>query len=187
MSRKSEIVKFARPSKIEYFKRFISTFFSFTFIKQFFKLLAYFTINYVYGQKKASIGKSKVHPTVILRQPELISIGNHCLINHNNVLQAGKKNGKISIGNYVHTGVNVMIFAFNHVFEDLEIPSVLQDYQDIDVVIEDDVWVGAGSIILAGVKIGKGAIIAAGSVVNNDVEPYTIVGGVPAKLLKRRS
>ena len=57
---------------------------------------------------------------------------------------------------------------------------------DAPIVINDDVWIGAGSIILAGVTIGKGAIIAAGAVVNKDVPEYSIVGGVPAKVLKYR-
>ena len=49
------------------------------------------------------------------------------------------------------------------------------------IIIEDDVWIGYGVIITAGVYVGKGAILAAGAVVTKDVEPYTIVGGVPAK------
>lgn len=184
--KRDNIVKFNRPTKWGYIGKIVFTIFSITFIKQLLKLFAYYIINYVYGQKKATIGKSKVHPTVILRQPERIFIGDNCLINHNNVFQAGKKIGKIEIGNYVHTGANVMIFAFNHVFENTNIPSILQDYQDIDVVIEDDVWIGAGVVMLAGVRIGKGSIIAAGSVVNKDVDPYSIVGGVPSKFIKNR-
>ena len=54
------------------------------------------------------------------------------------------------------------------------------------VIIEDDVWVGYGAIILSGVKIGKGIIIAAGSVVTKDIEPYSIVGGNPANFIKYR-
>ena len=55
-----------------------------------------------------------------------------------------------------------------------------------DIIIENDVWIGCSSQILAGVKIGEGAIIAAGSLVNKDVESYSIVGGVPAKLISFR-
>ena len=57
---------------------------------------------------------------------------------------------------------------------------------DQPVIINEDVWVGANVIILKGVTIGEGSIIAAGSLVTKDVEEYTIVGGIPAKILKRR-
>lgn len=186
MNIKKKVV-FNRSSKFTYSYQILSTFFSFFFLKQLFSLFVYYIINYVYGKKNATIGKnSKIHPTVILRQSERIEIGNNCLINHNNVLQAGKKVGKIIIGNYVHTGANVMMFAFNHGFDNLDVPTIKQDYYDGDIIINDDVWIGAGSILLPGIKIGKGSIIASGSVVNKDVPPFTIVGGVPAKILKVR-
>ena len=54
------------------------------------------------------------------------------------------------------------------------------------VVVEDDVWIGHGAIILSGVTIGKGSVVAAGSVVNKDIPPYSIAGGVPARVLKQR-
>ena len=57
---------------------------------------------------------------------------------------------------------------------------------DLDVVIEDDVWVGTGAIILKGVTIGRGSIIAAGALITKDVPPYSIVGGVPARVIKMR-
>jgi acetyltransferase-like isoleucine patch superfamily enzyme len=57
---------------------------------------------------------------------------------------------------------------------------------DQDVVFEDDIWVGSGAIILKGVNIGRGSIIAAGAVVNKDVLPYTVVGGIPAKQISVR-
>ena len=62
-----------------------------------------------------------------------------------------------------------------------------QGFTEVDpIVIEDDVWIGARVIILKGVTIGKGSIIGAGSVVTKDVEPYSIVGGNPAKLIRKR-
>lgn len=57
---------------------------------------------------------------------------------------------------------------------------------DMDVVIEDDVWLGANSVILKGVTIGRGSVIASGAVATKSVPPYSIVGGVPAKVLKAR-
>jgi acetyltransferase-like isoleucine patch superfamily enzyme len=121
-----------------------------------------------------------------MRQGERITIGSHCLINHNNVLQAGKFKGRIVLGNYVQTGPNVMMFAFNHSIEVNGIPMIEQEYWDGDIIIEDDVWIGAGSVILAGVHIGKGAVIAAGAVVNKDIPEYALAGGVPAKVIKYR-
>lgn len=184
---KGKKVKFSRQSKAGYLKDILATIFSVSGIKYWLSLWAYIIVNMAVGRRKAKIGKgSKVHPTVILRQGERIEIGENCLINHNNVLQAGKETGYIKIGNYVHTGANVMMFAFNHSIDDTDVPSILQDYYDADISIGDDVWIGAGSVILAGVKIGKGAVIAAGSVVNTDVQDYAIVGGCPAKFIKSR-
>ena len=184
---KGSKVKFDHPSNREYLVDILGAMFSLTGIKYWFSLWAYVMVNMVVGRRKAKIGLgSKVHPTVVLRQGERIEIGDHCLINHNNVLQGGKEFAKIKIGNYVHTGANVMMFAFNHSIDDTDTPSILQDYYDADVIIEDDVWIGAGSIILSGVTIGKGSVIAAGSVVNKDIPPFSIAGGVPAKILKSR-
>lgn len=181
-------VHFNHPSKIQYLQDILTTLVSIKGIKYWIKLWAYIMVNMVMGQRKAKIGKnSKVHPTVILRQAERIEIGENCLLNHNNVLQAGKECGKIKIGNYVHTGANVMVFAFNHSIDDIDTPSILQDYYDADVIIEDDVWIGAGSVILAGVTIGKGCVIGANSVVTKDIPPYSIATGVPAKVIKTRS
>ena len=54
------------------------------------------------------------------------------------------------------------------------------------VIVEDDVWIGRSAIIMPGVKIGKGSIVGAGSVVTKDIEPFSVVGGVPSKLIKKR-
>lgn len=165
----------------------LSALFSLTYIKWAIYKSLYSIMNFVYGRKMANVGKSDIHPTVIIREGQYVTIGDNCLINHNNVIQAGKSpNGTITIGDNVHTGTNVIMLAFNHGFYTRDVPTKEQDYFEAPIVIEDDVWIGAGAIILAGVTIGKGAIVAANAVVNNDVSPYTIVGGVPAHHIKER-
>lgn len=178
-------VHYQKPSKQYYLKEIIRALPA--LMKDCCSLLAYYGVNHTLGRRAAKIGKSSnVHASSILRYGRNIIIGEHCLINHNNVLQAGKVDAKIKIGNYVHTGANVMMFAYNHGFYTRDTPTKDQDYFEADIVIEDDVMVCAGAIILAGVHIGKGAIIGAGSVVNSDVPEYAIAAGVPAKVVKMR-
>jgi acetyltransferase-like isoleucine patch superfamily enzyme len=80
----------------------------------------------------------------------------------------------------------VSIYAENHLFDHPELSIKEQGVKREFVKIEDDCWIAANTIILAGVTIGRGSVIAAGSVVTKDVPPYSIVGGVPAKVLKSR-
>lgn len=176
-----------KPTSFSYFKKLVWLLFTGRMFKDLFLLLAYYSVNHSLGMRSATIGKtSNIHSTVILRQARNIIIGEHCLINHNNVLQAGKGEAKIKIGNYVHTGANVMMIAFNHGFDSRDVPTIQQDYYDASIIIEDDVWIGGGAVLLAGVHIGKGAIIGAGAVVNKDVPSYSIVAGIPAKVIKYR-
>lgn len=92
----------------------------------------------------------------------------------------------IFIGKNVMIAPNVVIVSFNHGFESLETPMVLQDFSETPVVIEDDVWIASNCTVGKGVRIGKGAIIGANSFVNKDVPPFSIMGGVPAKYIKSR-
>jgi len=95
--------------------------------------------------------------------------------------------GPITIGANVMMGPDVMIYTANHNTARTDIPMIQQGDSDHNpVIIEDDVWIGARAILLPGVHIGKGAIIAAGSIVTKDVPPYTIVGGNPARAIKQR-
>lgn len=94
--------------------------------------------------------------------------------------------GKVEIGNDVLLGPDVVIRASNHRFERRDIPIRRQGHSAGTIVLEEDVWLGAKVVVLPNVLIGKGAIVAAGSVVNKNVEPYTMVGGIPAKLIKER-
>lgn len=95
-------------------------------------------------------------------------------------------NERIYIGQHVMIAHAVSIRDTDHAFENISIPMQQQGIVTAPIYIEDDVWIGHGATILKGVRIGKGAIIAAGAVVTKDVEPYTIVGGVPAKFIRGR-
>ncbi len=110
-----------------------------------------------------------------------ITIGKNCLISEFNVLRG---QGGITIGDNVYTAPHVQILAVNHVYSDPSKPIIQQGITAQGIVIEDDAWIGAGAIILDGVRVGKGAVIAAGAVVSSDVPAHTVVGGVPARVIK---
>ena len=96
-------------------------------------------------------------------------------------------NGDCSIGDYVMMGCDVVVITRNHAFDRTDIPMMHQGFEEErPVVIGNDVWIGDRVIIMPGVHVGDGSIIAAGAVVTHDVPPYTIVGGVPAKVIKSR-
>lgn len=96
-------------------------------------------------------------------------------------------NGKVIIGDNVLMGPEVMMFTHNHNHSRTDIP-MKQQGTGVEKPIEigNDVWIGARCIILQGIKIGNGAIVGAGAVVTKDVPEYTIVGGNPAKVIKKR-
>jgi maltose O-acetyltransferase len=111
-----------------------------------------------------------------------ISIGDYSGIGLNARLQ-----GPLEIGRYVMMGPDVIIYTRNHNIYRTDIPMIKQgDTKAKKVTIKDDVWIGARAIILPGVTIGEGAVIGAGAVVTKDVNPYDIVGGVPAKVIGNR-
>lgn len=82
-----------------------------------------------------------------------------------------------------HVTDNISTFPFKHMLLDSTFYDAISKG---DIIINDDVWIGYGSTIMSGVRVGQGAVIAAGSVVTKDVPPYAIVGGVPAKVIKYR-
>ena len=95
-----------------------------------------------------------------------ITIGRDCLIGEYNVIRG---QGGVQIGDRVYTSPFTQIIAVNHVFDDPTRPFVDQGITAQGIVIEDDVWLGAGAIITDGVCVGKGAVVAAGAVVTKDV------------------
>lgn len=96
--------------------------------------------------------------------------------------------GEIEVGVNVMIGTNVLIVAESHVTERKDLPMVFQPIKSNKIVIGDDVFIGAGAIVLAGVTIGKGSIIGAGSVVLEDTKigEYEVWAGNPATFKKKR-
>ena len=101
--------------------------------------------------------------------------------------QYSEINGKVKIGDNVMMGPHCIIYTRNHKTTCTEIPMILQGFDRYKPVeIGNDVWIGGRVTILPGVKVGDGAIIAAGAVVTKDVPPYSIVAGNPASVKKYR-
>lgn len=92
--------------------------------------------------------------------------------------------GPAAIGNHVNLAQNVTVTGLNHNYENVEKRIDEQGVSTQTVVIEDDVWVGANSVILPGVTLGKHCVVAAGSIVTHSVPPYSICAGCPAKVIK---
>jgi acetyltransferase-like isoleucine patch superfamily enzyme len=111
-----------------------------------------------------------------------IKIGKDCLIGEYSVIRG---QGGVQIGDRVYTSPFTQILAVNHVFDDSQRPFIEQGITAEGIVIEDDVWLGAGAIITDGVRISRGAVVAAGAVVTTNVPAYTVVAGVPAKIIKQ--
>ena len=97
---------------------------------------------------------------------------------------------KLIIGNKVALGPKVTIMTGNHSTNEIGVfmwdNHIKKEKLDIDVILEDEIWVGANVTILAGAHISRGCVVAAGAVVNKYIPPYSIVGGIPAKILKYR-
>ena len=113
------------------------------------------------------------------RNPQPMILGDHTIINRRCTIDG---RGGVTIGNNVSISPEVMFITSQHLKDDPEFP-----IEDKPIVIEDYVWVGSRATLLPGVKIGKGAVVAAGAVVARDVPPYVVVGGVPAKVIGERT
>lgn len=94
---------------------------------------------------------------------------------------------KVKIGRFTMLANNVSIVGGDHIYTNPNTPIIFSGRPQLnETIIGEDVWIGAFSIIFAGVKIGDGAIVGAGSVVTKDIPPYTVIAGVPAKYIKMR-
>jgi acetyltransferase-like isoleucine patch superfamily enzyme len=109
-----------------------------------------------------------------------VIIGDHTRIGiHNTII------GPVTIGSHVNLAQGITVTALNHNFSDTTRRIDEQGISTNPVTIEDDVWIGANAVILPGVTIGQHAVVAAGAVVAADVPANTVVGGVPARIIKK--
>jgi acetyltransferase-like isoleucine patch superfamily enzyme len=111
--------------------------------------------------------------------PQQLRIGSRCAIGRHCVLDA---RGGITIGRDVNISSHARLQTAKHLVDD---PDFAHEFSPI--VLADRVWVAEGAFVLGGVTIGEGAVVAAGAVVTADVEPYSVVAGVPARKIRERS
>lgn len=153
------------------------------------------------------IGENVVfEPGVLVFHPENIELGNNIYVGHNTILKGYYKNslvigdntwigqncffhsaGGINIGNNVGIAPHVKILTSFHREQGIDIPILFSEIEFQPVLIEDDCDIGIGSIILPGVKIGKGVQIGAGAVVTKDIPDYAVAFGVPAQVVRFRN
>lgn len=137
-------------------------------------------------QRRHRLNPKYVHPTFYINGKASVSrdliAGAHSFVN------LGCRIGpKVIMGKYVMLGPNVSIIGGDHQFDQPGVPIIFSGRPKMPTtVLEDDCWLGFGVTVIAGVRIGRGAIVAAGAVVTKDVEPYSIVGGVPAQPISQR-
>jgi 2,3,4,5-tetrahydropyridine-2,6-dicarboxylate N-acetyltransferase len=126
----------------------------------------------------------RIEPGAIIR--DMVEIGDHCVIMMGAVLNIGAVIGeRTMIDMNVVVGGRAIVGKNCHIGAGTVLAGVIEPPSAEPVIIEDDVLIGANAVVLEGVKVGKGAVVAAGSIVVRNVEPLTVVAGVPARFLKK--
>lgn len=127
----------------------------------------------------------RIHATASIRNAQNVYVGRNSHINHLCCIWAGE-NSKIVLGNNLLMGPGVSMFSSNHGMMEGQ-PMTLQERKEASIVIGDDVWLGAHSVITAGMHIANGVIVAAGAVVTRSItQEGVIVAGIPAKIIGKR-
>jgi len=146
----------------------------------------------MYGERWISIGddtmiagqvtlSAGMMPGQQMMTDPVVIIGDRCLIGRGSAIVG---HYRIDIGDDVFTGMNVYITDQNHGYEDIEAPIGIQDPEDDPVVIGSGSWIGSGAVVLPGARLGKNCVVAANSVVRGEFPSYSVVAGVPAKVVR---
>lgn len=141
----------------------------------------------IYNSENVKVDPSAlITEFVIVRAPTSeLKVGKHSQIGPNSVILTGQHG--ITIGESVMIAPHCVMAAGNHEYRNLNLPMMFAgDFSNGPIIIEDDVWIGANCTITDNVTIGKGSIIGANSLVNKSIEPYSIAGGVPCKVISSR-
>jgi acetyltransferase-like isoleucine patch superfamily enzyme len=110
-----------------------------------------------------------------------VRIGDDCSLNPHVTMA-----GRVTLGDGVRIASHAALFGFNHNFDRLDCPIWMQGLTELGIVVEDDVWIGTHVVVCDGVTIGAHSVVAAGAVVARDVPPYSVVVGVPARVVRDR-
>lgn len=135
------------------------------------------------GLRNISLGKTARigRGCILCAASGKLRIGDFSALSPN--VDVGADYGEVLVGRQVAIGPGTVIRAANHCFARRDVPIMLQGHNPGRVIIDDDVWIGANCVITPNVHIGRGAVVGAGAVVTRDVPPFSIVGGVPARLI----
>ncbi len=150
--------------------------------------LAHF-VSYSHTQPLRKIERGagvRIAPNVSFRNGERIRIGAGSHIGEHDVIWAGNSHGRITFGEHCLLAPNVTVTASNYGITQGDVPIMRQPKDERDIVIGNDVWLGANVVVLAGVTIGDGVVVAAGAVVTKDLPAQCIAAGVPAKIIGTR-
>jgi maltose O-acetyltransferase len=124
--------------------------------------------------------RNTVQNNVRISSPEKFFMGSDCNLAQGVFITAG---GGVRFGDFVGLGPDAKVWSVTHRFENPDIPWLKQGWDFGEVVLEDDVWIGAGAFVMPGVRVGKGAIVSALSVVTKNIPPFAIVAGNPGRVI----
>lgn len=124
-----------------------------------------------------------VRPGARIHYASGMSVGRNLHLNGGTFIDA---RGGLTLGDDVLIGPNACVLTSQHHWTDPTLPIIVQGHELAATTVGDDVWIGANAVILPGVNLGTGTVVGAAAVVNSDTEPYSIVAGIPAKVVGKR-